>query len=372
MNNAAPSPRPTSARRDVLRATFEALPKIELHRHLEGSLRLSSLAEIAAAYDLDVPARTANALRPFVQMMPDSPYTMEHFLSKFAVLRRFYCEPEVIARIAREAVEDAAADNVRYMELRFTPKALSRLRGFSFAEVIAWVCDAIDEAQRGRDIRVQLIVAVNRHENLVEAEQQIRAAIDQRDRGIVGVDLCGQEPGFPANAFTGMFREAAQAGMGVTIHAGEWAGPSNVRYAIESLGATRIGHGVRIFEDPSAVDQAREAGVVFEVCPTSNWQTGVVASLSQHALANMDVAGLRTTLNTDDPAICDTTMSEELGLAVDGLGLDASYVRRAILTAAEAVFLPDAERAALVDWFARALDAMGIPGAPSSSKERGA
>jgi adenosine deaminase len=372
MNTAAPAPRPTSARRDVLRTTFRALPKIELHRHLEGSLRLSSLAEIATTYDLDVPARTTEALRPFVQMMPDSPYTMDHFLSKFAVLRRFYCEPEVISRIAREAVEDAAADGVRYMELRFTPKALSRLRGFAFADVIRWVCDAVETAQRGRDIRVQLIVAVNRHESLAEAEQQIQASIDQRDRGIVGVDLCGQEPGFPANPFAGLFREAAQAGMGVTIHAGEWAGPSNVRYAIESLGATRIGHGVRIVEDPSVVDLAREAGTVFEVCPTSNWQTGVVASLAGHALPAMEMAGLRTTVNTDDPSICDTTMSDELAIAVDGLGLDSLYVRRVILTAAESAFLPDAERAELVDRFARTLDGMGMRRAQSGRAERGA
>jgi adenosine deaminase len=219
---------------------------------------------------------------------------------------------------------------------------------------------------------VQLIVSVNRHESLVEAEQQIQAAIDQRDRGIVGVDLCGQEPGFPANPFAEMFREARQAGMGVTIHAGEWAGPSNIRYAIESLGATRIGHGVRIFEDPSVVDLARDAGILFEVCPTSNWQTGVVASLAQHALPEMELAGLRTTVNTDDPAICNTTMSDELAVAVDGLGLDVSYVRRAILTAAEAAFLPDAEREALVAWFARALDSLGIPRATSRREERGA
>lgn len=368
MNTAAPPPRSTS-QREALRAAFESLPKIELHRHLEGSLRLSSLAEIAAAHHLDVPAHTTETLRPFVQMMPDSPYTMEHFLSKFAVLRRFYCAPEVIYRIAHEAVEDAAADQVRYMELRFTPKALSRLRGFAFSEVIGWVCDAVEDAQRGRDIQVKLIVSVNRHESLIEAEQQIQAAIDQRGRGIVAVDLCGQEPGFPANPFVGMFRDALKAGLGVTIHAGEWAGPSNIRYAVESLGAARIGHGVRIFEDPSVVDLARDAGIVFEVCPTSNWQTGVVPSLAQHALPEMELAGLRTTLNTDDPAICDTTMSGELAIAVDGLGLDLPYVRRAILTAAEAAFLPDAERAALVGWFGRALDSVGIPRTASQGED---
>lgn len=355
---------PTPSPRDTLRARFEALPKIELHRHLEGSLRLSSLAEIAIDHDLDVPARTTEALRPYVQMMPDSPYTMEHFLSKFAVLRRFYCAPEVIQRIAREAVEDAAADNVRYMELRFTPKALSRLRGFAFSEVIGWVCDAVAEAQRAHDIRVRLIVAVNRHESLTEAEQQLQAAVDQRERGIVGVDLCGQEPGYPANPFAGMFREARRAGLHVTIHAGEWAGPSNIRYAIESLSAARIGHGVRIFEEPDVVALAREAGTVFEVCPTSNWQTGVVHRLGEHPLSSMESAGLRTTINTDDPAICDTTMSDEMAIAVGGLGLHIPYVRRAILTAAEAAFLPEAERAALVRSFGEALDALGVPHAP--------
>lgn len=332
-------------------ATIRAMPKIELHRHLEGSLRLETLVAVARQYSLDVPAYTADALRPHVQVMPDSPATVAHFLSKFAVLRQFYCAPEVIQRIAREAVEDAAADNIQYMELRFTPKALARLKGFSFQDVVRWVCDAVDEAQRATGIRVRLIVALNRHESVIEGEQMVRAALDHRDRGVVGLDLCGQEQGFPANPFAGMFREAHQDGMHITIHAGEWAGPSNIRYAIEHVSAERIGHGVRIFEDESIVGLARQAGVCFEVCPTSNLQSGVFPDITDHPIRAMCDEGLRITLNTDDPSISAITLSDELMLAVEAFGFSLEEIKAHMIAAAESVFLPDDERAGLVAHF---------------------
>jgi len=325
-----------------------ALPKIELHRHLEGSLRLSTLAEIAQTYDLDVPARDEESLRPYVQIMPDSPHDAEHFLSKFAVLRGFYCAPDVIRRVACEAVEDAAADNIKYLELRFTPKALARIRGFAFTDVIDWVLEGVDEGKQGRDIVVRLILALNRHESVADAELAILAGLDRKDRGIVAVDLCGQEEGFPAEPFAPIFREAQKAGMHITIHGAEWDGPHNVRYAIEKLGASRIGHGVRIFEDPDVITLAREREVFFEVCPTSNLQSGVVKSLSAHPLRKMQKAGLRTTLNTDDPSICGITLTEEYYRTAQAQSLGIKDIQAMLMNAAEAAFIPEMARTVLI------------------------
>src|SRR5450432_630245 len=249
------------------RAVLTALPKIELHRHLEGSVRLQTLVDVAHQYKIELPANDLEGLRAYVQITPESPLDSVHFLSKFNLLRRFYYSQEVIERVAREAVEDAAADNVKYMELRFTPKALSKLMDFSFNDVVRWVCSAVEQAQHNADIKVRLIVSMNRHESAKEGERALKSALEFRSQGIVGLDLAGQESGFGAVPFYPLFDSAKQAGLGITVHAGEWAGPGNIRDAIIMMGAQRIGHGVRVVEDSVIAGLARERGITFEVCP---------------------------------------------------------------------------------------------------------
>jgi adenosine deaminase len=336
---------------DPLRIALAAMPKIELHRHLEGALRLSTLAEIASKYQLDVPARDVEGLRHYVQVLPDAPNTAEHFLSRFATLRNFYCAPEVIQRIAYEAVEDAAADNITYMELRFTPKALARRMGFPLDEVAKWVCDAVKSAQEKFSIKVKLIIAMNRHESLEEATQMAHSAIALHEQGVVGIDLCGQENGYPAAPFANIILEAAKAGLGITIHGGEWAEADNIRYAIERLGATRIGHGVRVFDDFSVVELAHERGVVFEVCPTSNIHSGVVSRMIYHPIRRMIAHDLKITINTDDPSVSNITLTDELYTAAKVLAFSEPAIKGLLRNAAQAAFLPDAERTALVTQF---------------------
>jgi adenosine deaminase len=350
------------------RALYAALPKIELHRHLEGSIRLSTLIDVAREYQIDLPAYDMEALRQYVQITPGSPANSAHFLSKFAVIRRFFCAPEVIQRIAREAVEDAAADNVKYMELRFTPKALTNLKHFSFGEVVRWVCAGVQEGQAGRDIRVRLILSMNRHESVIEGERTLRVALEFRDKGVVALDLAGQEAGYSAEPFYSLFKEGRQSGLELTVHAGEWFGPRNIREAIEKMGTKRVGHGVRIVEDSTVVQIAREAGTTFEVCPTSNVQSGVVKSAMHHPLRDMNQLGLKTTINTDDPSISNITLTDELMLATSALGLTLDDVKQSILTAAASTFLPDSERAALVNYFTDALALAAPHGEPNPVK----
>ena len=330
-----------------MRAAMAGLPKIDLHRHLEGSLRLSSLQQLALAHGMDLPADDIEALRPLVQMTNDEP-DFRNFLGKFAVLRGFYQSPEVIRRLAYEAVEDAARDNVRYLELRFTPAALAHLNGYPLDEVCDWVLGATQAASRdNQGIRVQLIASVNRHEPLALAEQVLRIAVDRRAQGIVGLDLAGDEVNYDAGPFAGLFREAAECGLGTVAHAGEWMGAANVRQAIEALGARRIGHGVRVVEDANVAALARECGVVFEVCPTSNRQSGVLEWLSEHPLRAMVGMRLKTTINTDDPSVSGITLSDEYALVAGAMGLGEGYIRQAIGTAIEAAFLRADEKAAL-------------------------
>jgi adenosine deaminase len=331
--------------------TLWAWPKIELHRHLEGSIRLETLIDVAQEFDISLPAYTQRELRPHVQVTDEDESSSAVFLSKFNVLRQFYCSMDIIQRITREAVEDAARDNIKYMELRFTPHALARHNNYSYEDVIALVCDESSRAAEALDIRVRLIVSVNRHESLEIAEQVLDAAIATKNCALVAMDLAGQEAGYSARPFKDLFDRAKAEGLRLTVHAGEWQGADNVREAIEVLGADRVGHGVRAVEDSRVIQLVRERGTTLEVCPTSNMQSGVVTRLEQHPLIDLTYLSVNSTINTDDPALSGITLTDELALAHLGLGLPLDKIRRNVLNAAKAAFLPRDERNQLVAQF---------------------
>ncbi|MBI1794734.1 MAG: adenosine deaminase [Chloroflexi bacterium] len=326
---------------------YRALPKVELHRHLEGTLRLDTMLDIAGQHGITIPADILR-LSTLVQMQEEENFSFQTFLSKFNTLRLFYRSPEVIHRITREAIEDAAKDNVKYMELRFTPVALSRAERFPLHDVMDWVITSAQEAAQKYGVIVKLIASVNRHESHELAEQVAWLAAEHKSRGIVAMDLAGNEAEFKSEPFYGVFKEARQAGLHVTIHAGEWGPAANVREAIEELGAERIGHGVRILEDDYVTQLAKERGTAFEVCVTSNYQSGVVPALGLHPLPAMLERGLNITLNTDDPSISRITLSHEYHIACDNLGFSEDTLKQRILAAAQAAFLPDAERERLI------------------------
>ena len=337
---------------------YRAFPKVELHRHLEGSLRLGTLQETAQKYSMPLPA--SPELAALVQVLPEDPPTSVNFLSKFQVLRTFYRSPELIQRFAYEAVADAAEDGVRYLELRFTPVALSRVQGYDLGEVINWVTDSVAQASRDYSIRTGLIASINRHESLDLAVEVTHLVMQHMAQGIVGIDLAGNESDFSADPFAGILREAQSAGLHLCIHAGEWNGPQNVIQAIETLKADRIGHGIRIMEDPGAVALAKSSDIPFEVCITSNYQSGVIPSLQDHPIRRMLAAGINVTINTDDPAIEQTTLSQEYHLFCEVLGASHAELAQRILAAAKAAFLPDAEREALVRQLQREMAQMGV------------
>lgn len=339
---------------------LKALPKIELHRHLEGSIRIETLVEVAETNSIPLPSYDIEFLRPYVQMMREDPPTHKTFLSKFSALRQLFVSEDVIRRIAREAVEDAAEDNIRYMELRFTPYAQAKLMGFALADVVDWISDEVRTAAEAKDIKVNLIVAMNRHESVEIGWAMFQTAIDFADRGIVGVDLCGNEVGHPADPFAEIFLEAPTVGLGVTIHAGEWWGPENVQYAIEHIGTPRIGHGVRTVEDSQTLQLALNHGTSFEVCPTSNMQTGVVGLIEHHPLIDLCHMNAKVTLNTDDPAIHNITLTDEYALLVQGMKLPLAYLKACILNAIRCSFLPENERIALEAEFQPALSNLDI------------
>lgn len=345
-------------KKDVqLRERVRMMPKIELHRHFEGSLRLATMLEVARRYSLDMPPYDAAVLRPLVQMMPEEDRNMQHFLAKFDTLRQFYRSADVVKLFAREIVEDAANDNVKYMELRFTPRALSNITQDSSDTVVAMVCETVREAAAKHDIDVRLIVSMNRHEGVEIGRQTIQAAVAHRDKGVVGVDLAGNEEEYPASPFRDLFKEAKAAGLGITVHAGEWAGPYSIWDAVGNLGADRIGHGIRVLEDPAIASILIEREIVLEVCPRSNYLSGVVDRLAEHPLPRLMRHNLLTTINTDDPSVCDVTLSDEMVDAIEHMDLSFEDLKKNTLYAARAAFLPPPEREALVARFQEWLSA---------------
>jgi adenosine deaminase len=299
--------------------------------------------EIARQENLDLP-QEESLLREQVQIGKAEPRTLPNFLSKFRVLRPIYRSPEIIRRVTRESIEDAAADNIVYLELRFTPAALSQAKGFPASEVVEWVIEFAKDAADKLDIKVGLIVSVNRHESVKQAETVAQVAADHVNQDILGLDLAGNEADFPADPYISIFKSAEEAGLHTTIHAGEWTGAESVSQALVDMGASRIGHGVRVMEDAEVVAIARDRRAAFEVCLTSNLHSGVIEGMEAHPLPDMINAGLVVTLNTDDPGISNIRLSDEYFTAVSELGLSEETLKGLILSGAQYSFLPDQDK----------------------------
>jgi len=337
-----------------LREQLHRLPKVDLHRHLEGSLRLQTLSEIAQEHGIDLPSYDIEYLRPFVTVTNEEP-DFHRFLEKFRLLRRFYPNQAAVERIAYEAVADAAEDNVKYLELRFNPVAQARVQGFSLDDVTTWVCSSVARAQEELGVRTNLILQIGRDESVETAAEIVRVALDHREHGVVGMDLAGDEVRYPANVFADVFTRAREDGLHITVHAGEAGGAGNVREAINLLAAERIGHGMRTVENSHVVRLVRENQVTLEICPTSNLQTGAVRRFGQHPLVDLLALGVRVTINTDDPSISDTTLTDEYVAVMLAMGISMEGLKQTIVTAVEGSFQSEAERKEMVNWFRREL-----------------
>jgi adenosine deaminase len=346
---------PKIKRRKSLREMLQDLPKVDLHRHLEGSLRLSTLAEIAREHGVDLPSYDVEELRPYVQVTTDETPDFHAFLEKFNFLARFYSKLDCIARISYEAVADAAQDNVKYLELRFNPVTLALSQGPYFEEVVEQVISAVKRAEQDFDITVRLLTTIRRDYDQDTARRIVDTAIRYADQSIVGLDLAGDEVHYSAQPFAVLFNEAKEAGLGLTVHAGEAAGAESVRAAIDLLRADRIGHGVRASEDLTVMDLVRERGTTLEMCPTSNIQTAAVKAITKHPLRAFHQIGLPVTINTDDPSVSNTTLTDEYMVAVRGIGVTVLEIKQMILTGLRAAFLPQSEKERLEVLFTEAL-----------------
>lgn len=323
------------------------IPLVDLHRHLDGTVRLQTVLEIGRQHGVALPADTVEGLRPYGQVQGTAPSLMD-FIAKFDLLKLIFIDEDAIARIAAENIEDAHREGIDYVELRCSPAFMGERYGLAPRRVLAAVCRGVREGLARWPVRANVIGIMSRHLGEEVCWAELEAAIDLMGEGVVAIDLAGDEGNFPGQRFVRHFERARAAGLRVTVHAGEAAGPESVRQAIEVLGAERIGHGVRAIEDPAVMALIKERGVAVEQCPTSNVQTSTVPSYAAHPLPAFLRAGIAVTLNSDDPGISAIDLPHEYRVARDELGLSPDELRQLQLNGLHAAFLSPAEQAALL------------------------
>ncbi|UCF97341.1 MAG: adenosine deaminase [Spirochaetaceae bacterium] len=325
--------------------TLRDLPKAELHRHLDGSIRLQTVADIVARYDLDLGVSNKEELirkARISEPMKD----LQAVIDSFATIRQVLCSYETIERIAFENVEDAYRDGIHLLELRFAPPFISLGKELGNDEIIEAVLDGVTRGMNRYPIQVGLIGILVR---TVDLEINRRATADliryaggshrNADR-ICGFDLADAEDRSDPQDFLPMVQEARQAGLGITIHSGENTTAAAVQQTLDLFNPARIGHGIRSWGDDELLERIRKQSVMLEVCPTSNWLTSSVASLEEHPLPHLYRAGIPVSINSDDPNLFGIDLVNEYEICRELYGFNEEDFLRINRQTVEHSFLP--------------------------------
>lgn len=316
------------------------LPKVELHRHLECSLRLSTLIELATDVGLKIPDSMKEIESEFLVTSPMK--DLESVLKKFQRTQQVLHSEEILARITFEAIEDAVADGIKILELRWSPTfvALGHAN-LSFDKIIRGVRRGVDMA-KDLPIAVGMISIIQRTLPIADAERVLDFTLENKDF-FIALDLADNEAGFQPQEFEKVFKRARSQGLGVTVHAGEALIPEaslNVKNSVDYLGATRIGHGVQIAHDPFVMSMIRQQGIPLELCVTSNWLTQAVPSINEHPIRKLMESGIPVTINSDDPGIFGITLVHEYELLAKLYQFTESEFNQCNDIAAQASFIP--------------------------------
>lgn len=310
----------------------------ELHRHIEGSLRPETILELGRQFRIPLPADSLPALLPHITVGPDC-RSLNDFLEKFRWIPAVLGDLSACARVAAECVEDAVTGGIGHLELRFSPAFMAAHHRLDPSQVAATVAASAHAAAAASGLPLVLIASITRSFGPRIAGRELAAILENR-AWFSAVDLAGDELNFPAGLFEKHFDRVRDAGLAITIHAGEADGPWSVREAIDRLGATRIGHATRAIEDFRLLDMIGERGIGLECCLTSNVQTGAVPCLRDHPLRQYLDAGLLATINADDPSISGTTLLHEWEYAAPAAGLEPRHLQMASANARAVAYGP--------------------------------
>ncbi|HEX6272658.1 MAG TPA: adenosine deaminase [Polyangiaceae bacterium] len=352
---------------------FQALPKTDLHVHLDGSLRLQTILDLAREERIDLPANDEVGLRAAIGCGNQFGSLVE-YLRGFDITLRVMQTEEALERIAFELAEDAHRENVLYMEVRYAPMLHTR-RGLKLTRVVEAVLAGLRRARETYGVKSNVILCGIRNISAESSYQMAELAVAYKGRGVVGFDLAGAEADFPPKHHRKAFQLVRDNNINCTIHAGEAYGPESIAQAIHVCGAHRIGHGCRLRENGDLLHYVTDHRVPLECCPSSNVQTGAVSSLDTHPLKLYFDLGVRVTVNTDNRLITDTSVSKELFLVHRSMGVPFSDIKSIVIAGFKSSFQPFHERQAMLRRVAAELDRYDEhgrlrPSLPSGTSER--
>ena len=329
----------------LTRETIARLPKAELHTHLDAALRPETMIELARAIGFELPVWEPVQLRRFMQVTDAA--DLEDYLRRFEYTIPLLQSAEAIERVSYEMVEDAARDSLRYLEVRYCPW-LSRRQGLSMERALEAELAGLARGERDFGVVTRVINCSLRHYDPAISMEIAKLSVAYRDQGVVAFDLAGGEAGRPCGAHRAAFDVAFEGRLGITVHAGEAAGPESIAGALLHCHAQRIGHGTRLYQDPGLRDYVRDRRIPLEINVSSNVHTHAVARAEDHPVREYYDAGVAVTLCTDGWLMSGASLTDEYWLAHTALGFSRQEIDRMILTAFEYAFLPWPERQALL------------------------
>jgi adenosine deaminase len=324
----------------------QSLPLLDLHRHLDGNVRSQTILELGQQFNMALPANDLASLRPFVQIIDNEPNLLA-FLEKLDWGVKVLGDLDACRRIAYENMFDAKQQGLDYVELRFSPFYMAQTHKLNIADVVAAVIDGVQAGSKETGVQAKLIGILSRTFGVEACQAELEGLLAHKEN-LIALDLAGDELGFPGGLFEQHFKTARDAGLNITVHAGEAAGSESIWHAIKELGAVRIGHGVKAIEDAALMDYLRDHQIGIESCLTSNIQTSTVASFASHPLKRFLDHGILACINTDDPSVSNIEIRHEFEVAAPLAGLSAEDCTKAQQNALKIAFLSDSERQQLL------------------------
>ncbi|HOA28678.1 MAG TPA: adenosine deaminase [Candidatus Cloacimonadota bacterium] len=331
----------------MTRELIEKLPKTDLHVHLDGSVRLQTIIDLAHEFGIKLPTTDVEELRKLI-VCGDHTVSLDDYLRGFDIVNLVLQNKEGLRRAAYELAEDAARENVRYMEVRYSP-ILHTHGGLKLTDISQAVIDGLKKAERDFGIQTGVIICGIRNMDPTTSLKLAELAIAFKNKGVIAFDLAGGEYNHPAKDHKDAFDLALRNNLNITIHAGEAYGPESIHQALHYCGTHRIGHGTRLVEDGDLLNYVNDHRIPLEICIKSNLHTKAVKNIKSHPIDFYIDYGLRVTINTDNRTISDTTVTDEYMLAIDKLGLDYATVKNVILNGFKSAFLPYKDRVRLIN-----------------------
>jgi adenosine deaminase len=330
----------------ITHALLERLPKVELHCHLDGSLRVPTILDLAKKDKVSLPTSSSNKLSKLL-VIGKTRGSLEDYIKRFDITLSVMQTPQSLSRTAYELIEDVAKENVRYIEIRYSP-ILHTGKGMTMGESVEAVREGLQRGQKDFGVKSGIIVCGIRNISAATSLKIADLTVRYKNKGVVGFDLAGAEENFPAKDHQEAFYMILNNNINATIHAGEAYGPSSIHQAIHHCGAHRIGHGTRLKENKDLMNYVNDHRITLEICLTSNWQTRSIRSLKYHPLKYYYDQGIRVTLNTDNRLMSGTTLTKEFLLAHKLFGFKLHDFREMIIMAMKSAFIPYAERKQMI------------------------